>query len=96
MTIAYLESLFEQHSEENDLDRIPDVEALNEKTDQLATYNENQLIEYIQGYLSQWDGELEVEKSNNKFLESECDTPSDLIDGCYEGSDESWFTAKNS
>ena len=94
MTIAYLESLFEQHSEENDLEGVSDVDSLTYKTKQIETFNAQELMEFIQGYLSQYDGEMEVEKSSSKFPSEECDSPNELVDGCYEGSDENWFITK--
>jgi hypothetical protein len=37
---------------------------------------------------------MEVEKSSSKFPTEECDSPNELVNGCYEGSDENWFISK--
>ncbi len=82
----YLKSLFYQEI----LEDITDEEALRNKLDEINSYSENEVVDFIKNYLSGWDGNLEVESESEIFDPSDCDEPELLTNNVFLGSKDYW------
>jgi hypothetical protein len=82
----YLKSLFYQEI----LEDITDGEALNVKLEEINSYSENEVVDFIKNYLSGWDGNLDVESKLDVFDPSECDEPELLTNNLFLGSKDYW------
>jgi hypothetical protein len=82
----YLKSLFYQEI----LEDITDGEALNFKLEEINSYSENEVVDFIKNYLSGWDGNLDVESKLDVFDPSECDEPELLTNNLFLGSKDYW------